>query len=120
MACIVAGELAERPLRAGLVAAEFTFEYDLGIGRHRQPVKLARNRLVGTPAVTARVSIFGGAVLDLVAAGEKQHGIETAADQHRAVLLFLEILLADQAAVLARRNPDAGILPVVRNGAIRS
>ena len=57
-------------------------------------------------------------MLDLVAAGEEQHRIEAAADQHRARLALLEIFLADQPAMLAGRNPHAGVLLVVRDGAV--
>ena len=74
------------PSGARLVGQELAFEHDLGMRRHRQAVQLARDRLVGLAAMAAGIGVFGDAVLDLVAAGEEQHRIEAAADQHRAGL----------------------------------
>ena len=121
VAGVVAGELAERTLRPRLVGQELALEHDLGVGRHRQAVELARDGLVGAsamPAGIAGIGEFAHAVFDLVAAGEEEDRILPAADHDRAGLPAGEILVADEPAVLAGRHPHPGRVAVMRHHAI--
>ena len=69
--------------------------------------------------MAAGIGVFGDAVLDLVAAGKKQHRILSPQQiSDRTRLALGEILVADQPAVLAGRHPDAGGVAVVRHHAI--
>jgi hypothetical protein len=51
-------------------------------------------------------------------AGDEQHRVLAAADQHRARLAAREVLLHDEAALLAGRHPQPGRLLVVHHDAI--
>src|SRR5262249_50820408 len=106
-------ELAERSFRSGLVRQEFALDSNLGARRDRQAMELAGDGLVGPAAMAARIRELADSLLDLMAAGKKQHRIEPAADQHRTPLFPLEVFLADQAAVLARRDPYARSIAVM-------
>src|SRR5262249_2346130 len=112
MARVIAGELAERSFRSGLVRQEFALDSNLGARRDRQAMELAGDGLVGPAAMAARIRELADSLLDLMAAGKKQHRIEPAADQHRTRLFPLEVFLADHAAVLARRDPYARSIAV--------
>jgi hypothetical protein len=117
---VIAGELAERPLGRGLARMHRAFEDDLGMRRHRQAVELALDHVVRRAAVAGGVIIFGKPVTDLVAPGEEEQRIVAAADEHRARLAALEVLLPDRAPVLARRDPQSHAIGPLHHRAIRA
>ena len=62
-----------------------------------------------------RVGEFRNPVLNFVARGQEHQGVVADADRHRAGLALLEVLLADQPAVLARAHPQAHRVLVVNH-----
>ena len=103
---VIAHELAERAFLAGFVRQQYAFDHHFGMGRDRQAVNLAPDHRDRAPAQTARIGELVGADVDFLMGGEEQKRVLAAADQHRAGFAAVEIFLADETPVLARRHPD--------------
>src|SRR5205823_14875435 len=76
------------------------------------------DHVIRRAAMPGSVVVFGEAVADLVAAGEKQQRIVPAGNQHRTGLARAPVFLADLAAVLARRDPQADAIGTLHHRAI--
>src|SRR5262249_56459189 len=72
---VITRELAERSFLRRDVLEHLAFEHDLGMGRHRQAVKLAQHDLARLAAVSAGIVVFANAGLELVAAGDASNQV---------------------------------------------
>src|SRR5262245_4899247 len=68
---VITRELAEGSFLRLDGLDHLAFEHDLGMGRHRQAVKLAQHDLVRLAAVAAGIVVFAETEFELVAAGEE-------------------------------------------------
>ena len=116
---VIAHELPKWSFLAGFAGIHFALEHHLGVGRDRQAVDFARDHLDGSAAQAARIGEFVNAGVDFLMAGNEQHRVLTAADQHGAGFAAVEIFLADEAPVLAGRHPEPGGIAVVHHDAVR-
>src|SRR5271168_1277467 len=83
-------------------------------------MNLALERLEWDAAVSAGMSKLRNLIIDLIARGEEEQRVVTAADHYRTGLAHLEVFLADQPAMLAWRHPDADRVLIVHMCSIGS
>src|ERR1700722_5679894 len=76
---IVAGPFAERTFQAKVVQQDLSLEHDLSSRWHRQAMELALERLEGNAAGTAGMSKLADLIVDLIARGEEEERVVTAA-----------------------------------------
>src|SRR5581483_7115925 len=115
---IVAGPLAERAFGLAIVGIHPAFDDDLGVGGKRQPGGFAFDDFDRRAFETAGVIEFRYAVVDLVAGNHEQHRILADGDDHGAALAALEIFIALNAAVFARRDVKTHGVLVVHHAAV--
>ena len=118
-ACVISRPLAERTFQALVLEQDFAFKHDLRSGWHGEAIQFAPQRVERDPAMPTGMGELGRAITDFVAGRKKQQRIVSAADHHRTRLAHLEVLLADQPAVLSRRHPQAERVAVMHLRAIR-
>ena len=114
----MAGPFAERAFDHALVRRDVAFEHDLGAGRERQAGDLAAHHLHRPAAQAADDVDLEHAVGRFEPAVEEGERIAAEHHRHRHRLAALEIFLAVDRAVMARRHQDADRGLVVHHGAI--
>src|SRR5206468_499970 len=100
------------------VAIHVAFEHNFGSGGHGQFVQLAEDNFDRPSALATGIIELGNAKRQFGIAAEKQDRVLPAGNQNRTGFAALEIFLADQPSVFARRNPHADFVFGMRDNAV--
>ena len=96
----------------------FAFDGDFRIGWDRQARVFAENDIDGFAADAAGIVVFGSAPWHVVGCGHEQERIVAEADGDGKRLALIEIFLAHDAPVLARRDVERESIAIVHHDAV--
>src|ERR1044072_9536981 len=115
---IIARPFPERTFGLAVGRIHPAFDYDFRVGGYRKSRGFAFDHFDRRALQSSGIIEFGNAVVDLVSRHHEEHRVLADGDDHRTRFAALEIFVALNAAVLARRNVQSHAVLVVHHAAV--